>query len=284
MKTTALFRAFLLVIFFSCTGLLAQAQDIIHLKNKEIIKGKVLEIGIDEIKYKEFSNLEGPVIVLLKSEVTLIRYENGNEFRINPDPYDTAPEVNIRNKSNALKIEFFAPLTNDVVIAFEQMLKVGTNLEFKLGVIGPGFAKNDEKASGVLFKAGVKFLTGSDYALKGQKHAHQLKGKYIKPELIFNTYSINRSYYNYPLLVAEERNIRYTNFAVNIVFGKQHILGNAVTLDYYVGLGYGIQNNNAPNDSPSDYGYDESYSYSHTYLGDNFPMIISAGLTLGFLF
>lgn len=49
----------------------------IILRSGIIIKGKVTEIGVDEIKYKKCENLEGPTIVILKKDVFMIKYANG---------------------------------------------------------------------------------------------------------------------------------------------------------------------------------------------------------------
>ena len=54
-------------------------QDIIIKKNADEIKAKVVEVGMDNIKYKNFDNLQGPSYVIPKFEVFMIRYENGNK-------------------------------------------------------------------------------------------------------------------------------------------------------------------------------------------------------------
>jgi hypothetical protein len=43
-----------------------------------------MEITTNEIKYKKFDNLEGPTISILKSEVFMIKYQNGTKDVINP--------------------------------------------------------------------------------------------------------------------------------------------------------------------------------------------------------
>ena len=50
------------------------AQDTIFTKAKEKLVGKVIEIGITEIKYKDGQNLDGPVIVFRKDDVLRIKY------------------------------------------------------------------------------------------------------------------------------------------------------------------------------------------------------------------
>lgn len=55
------------------------AQDIITMKDGSEIKAKVVEMGVNEIKYKKFENLDGPIYVLTKSDVFMIKYENGQK-------------------------------------------------------------------------------------------------------------------------------------------------------------------------------------------------------------
>lgn len=55
------------------------AQDNIVLKNGEEIKAKVQEIGLSEIKYKKSDNPNGPLYTTSKSEVLMIKYENGSK-------------------------------------------------------------------------------------------------------------------------------------------------------------------------------------------------------------
>lgn len=276
----------LLIFVFSNMSSVVKAQDVIRTKH-DTISAKVLEIGIDEIKYRNYSNLDGPIIVIPKNDVVEITYENGSKFFIAPDPYDVNKEVQVRNKKRSIKFEFFSPLTNDIAFGYETMMKVGQNLEIKVAVIGPGTAKNVNNASGFFFKGGVKFLTSPTYIQNGVKYSHGLKGGYIKPELIFSSYSDRYDYTNYtnypPYYTNESINITHTNIGFDIVFGKQHLLGNIMTLDYYFGVGYALQYSSRNSIYPYLDGYNDTYSYSHLYLGKEFPMILTAGLTLGIL-
>ena len=76
----------------------ANAQDIITLKNGDEIRARVTEIGTTEIRYKRFENIDGPTIVLARSDVFLIRYENGTRDVINPiTPNTSTGSTNTRN-------------------------------------------------------------------------------------------------------------------------------------------------------------------------------------------
>jgi hypothetical protein len=71
-------RFLLIMIAFIFSNVLF-AQDLIILKTGDEIKAKVAEIGIDNVKYKKYDNLSGPVYTLKKSEIFMIKYENGDK-------------------------------------------------------------------------------------------------------------------------------------------------------------------------------------------------------------
>lgn len=55
------------------------AQDVIVKKDGSTIISKVLEVNIADIKYKKFSNQNGPTYTISKSDVMAINYENGEK-------------------------------------------------------------------------------------------------------------------------------------------------------------------------------------------------------------
>jgi hypothetical protein len=57
----------------------AYAQDVITLRTGETINAKVSEVGINEVKYFKSSNINGPLYVAAKAEISQIVYENGNK-------------------------------------------------------------------------------------------------------------------------------------------------------------------------------------------------------------
>jgi hypothetical protein len=75
--STALLAIFSLTLCFS--------QDVITKKTGEDIQAKILEVGQTEIKYKKFDNLNGPIFTMLKSDVLLVRYENGTKDIFNDE-------------------------------------------------------------------------------------------------------------------------------------------------------------------------------------------------------
>ena len=79
-------KRLILLAFLLVAGYSAFAQDIITKKDGTDIKAKISEVGTTEVKYKNFSNLDGPVYTISKSDILMITYENGerdifNTFR-----------------------------------------------------------------------------------------------------------------------------------------------------------------------------------------------------------
>ena len=69
---------------FTLTALIAISitafsQDVITQKTGEDIQSKILEVNQNGVKYKKFDNLDGPTFTLLKSNILMIRYENGTK-------------------------------------------------------------------------------------------------------------------------------------------------------------------------------------------------------------
>ena len=74
---------FLSVFVFAMFSIIAHAQDVIVKKDGNTITSKVTEITSSEIKYKKFSNQNGPTYTIGKNEVNYINYENGERETIN---------------------------------------------------------------------------------------------------------------------------------------------------------------------------------------------------------
>jgi len=279
--------------FFSLACIsVASAQDVIIKKDKTRIECKVLEIGLDAIRYLPYDEPDAPVINIAIEEVWKIKFEKGTEWVNTPDPYEVSSAVEVRDHKRAIKYEFFSPLFGKLAFGYEQMIKVGMNMEFKAGIIGPSIGNTTSQGNpgGVFVKGGVKFLFGSEFTTRGVKYAHGLAGKYFKPEIIFSTFEKNYSFSSFSPsggYVTSMDRVNTTNYGINLVFGKQSIVGNIVTLDWYIGAGYGWQSfghHNTPAVIQIDgEGNFESNCYSHLYGGPEFPMIFSAGLAIGIL-
>jgi hypothetical protein len=70
--------SFLILNVFSGLG-----QDLIITKKGQDISAKVLEISLTVVKYKRFDNINGPIYNIPKSDVLMIRYQNGTKELLN---------------------------------------------------------------------------------------------------------------------------------------------------------------------------------------------------------
>jgi hypothetical protein len=74
MKTKLIFSA--IIVF---TTLVTRAQDMLILKSGEDINAKIVEIGTQEITYRKFENLDGPIYTIPKEKIFMIKYQNGTK-------------------------------------------------------------------------------------------------------------------------------------------------------------------------------------------------------------
>lgn len=68
---------FIAIVFVLSSVLTLKAQDIITTNEGKDIQAKILEVTPTEVKYKKFNNLDGPTFTMLKSDILIVRYENG---------------------------------------------------------------------------------------------------------------------------------------------------------------------------------------------------------------
>ena len=91
---------------------LANAQDFVIKKNGEEIRAKLLEITIDEVKYRLYDEPDGVIYTVWKSDILMIHYESGRSEvftqKVMPSPYYSGrePLYDIRPgmKYNELKL------------------------------------------------------------------------------------------------------------------------------------------------------------------------------------
>lgn len=75
----------LLFILFVCSSNIIKAQDTLSTRYGETILVKVIEVGTSEVKYKKLDNLNGPVFSMLKSDLLMIKYENGTSEKFSKE-------------------------------------------------------------------------------------------------------------------------------------------------------------------------------------------------------
>ncbi len=72
-------KVFTILIIALSVLQVCHAQDVIVLKDGSTILSKVTEVGKTELKYKKWSNIDGPNYVLSISDILSINYQNGEK-------------------------------------------------------------------------------------------------------------------------------------------------------------------------------------------------------------
>ena len=277
-----------LTLIFICFCVAAFAQDKIYKKGGEILEVKITEVGSDEIKYKMFNDQDGPTYALDKDRILKVVYKNGRSESYQSNLKD--PELYADQSKDALKVNFLSPLFGFTQLNYEHSLRPGRAYELSLGIIGLG--KKQElgyrydltsqtstttyrQARGLFFAGGYKYSKASDFVNRNSKYSHVLQGTYVKPELSLGVYSQNK-YVNRSgnANQTEKETVVFSGLLINL--GKQWVLGDALLIDLYGGLGYAFDNRKTKQDD-----FNEGYNYENT-VGNHFALVTGAESGLGF--
>lgn len=79
--------------------LAAFAQDVIVLRDATEIQARVLVVGVHDITYRKWDNLDGPSYQLAKNDVFFIKYANGTKEVFNQQPAN--PDVSATSDATA---------------------------------------------------------------------------------------------------------------------------------------------------------------------------------------
>jgi hypothetical protein len=242
------------------------SQDIIVKTNRDTIFCKIKEIGSAEIKYLLPDYPKDVSFGIDIEKVRKVVFANGKEMKFTKEMNN--PESYANDKKQALKVPIFAPLTGSFSVFYEKSIRPGRSYELGLGYI---FGRPDQNINehGVIFRAGFKFMRSPDFYISRMRYSHLLKGSYFKPEIIFNSYNADNRYHQTSGNIING-NVISLSLMFNI--GKQIVYDNAFLIDYYIGAGYGIANE------------DVGYYYSNTIIDSSVPLSFTAGFKIGFLF
>ncbi len=271
---------------FLCSVVYAAAQDKVFMSSGKIIECKVLEVGIDEIKYKITTEPGATIFSVNKLDVLKIEFENGHieEFQedlTNPDLYEN-------NRKNAFKAGFLAPLFGSSEISYEHSLRPGISLEGGIGIVGLGMDQEDVRPVGTFLRFGPRFFHAPEYQTNSTRYYHVLKGAYIQPQLLFGAFTSDYFYTINGITGPNRQKTRViTSYgSLMMVFGRQSVFQNLFVLDSYAGIGWGYNKTNT-NRVPIN-AYDLESNPTRTTYGvdvgeSNFPFALSYGIRIGFL-
>lgn len=98
--------------------------DLIIFKNGDEVEAKVLEIGINEVKYKKCNNLDGPTFTENKSKVFMIKHANGTKTLFEDDSEE-------KKSYSKTEDEYLQTVNSD-----DKSFIVAVALWFFLGILG----------------------------------------------------------------------------------------------------------------------------------------------------
>jgi len=244
------------------------SQDLIIKNTKDTIYCKIKDVGSEEIKYSLPDFPEDVNFGIDKEKIWKIVFSNGKEMSFMKDMNN--PESYSDNKKNALKFHLFSPLAGSVSFSYERSIKPGSSIEFGLGYI---YGREDYGVhnKGAIARVGYKFMKSPDFYLRNMKYSHVLKGSYVKPELIFNSFSNQKDIYNLNGIKTTSDDV-VSSLSIIINLGKQIVYDNAFLIDYHIGVGYGMATDEV------------GYYYSNVIGTNDFPIAFTAGFKIGGLF
>ena len=272
-----------------CTASL-QAQDSLFYANGQVIVGQVEEVGVDLVRYRTESAGSSVVIVAEKRDLLRVKLAGGQVFVFNNITTDVPASAEFMARKQAVSLDVLAPALNHITMGYEMVVGRRVSLSLKAGYIG--LWERDDYDDGLLdqgflVKVGPRFiLPPSSKRYASAREQHPLAGWYLRPELMFSYWARNSySYYGpYNWNNSTDRKTFYSSAALNVVIGRQVLLGERFTFDIHGGLGYGVQWINGES-STDQFGYNrEEYSYSHLFFGTNSPLTASGGMLFGYVF
>jgi hypothetical protein len=286
MKTKLQFLAAMLLM-----AAVSFSQDKIYRKNGKVVQAKVLEISSSEVKYREFSNPDGPIYVLEADRIIKIVFEDGKVEKFEVDIKD--PEKYIGQRNKAIKLDFLGPLIGYSQFSYEKASKPGKSFELSAGIIGLGkswhidyydtrFREVKRNQFGFFASGGFKFGKLPDFILFGKtSFSHLMQGTYAKPVVYVGHYSENRiAWKGGNQYVVEKQNVTFG--AVQIEVGRQWVFNDKFLLDIHQGIGYGFDNKKASYDY---WGEDDvaAFNYANARLGRSPGFSFTFALKVGML-
>lgn len=254
-------------------------NDTIVMVNGEVLVCGIREISENEIKYVLPEHRSDLFFVIDTDKVEKIIFADGKVqlFEKKWQEQESIAENSMHlfeiQRRNALKLDFLSLIGKTMALTYERSLSPGRSLEFSIGAVGIGFAENDDKASGILFRGGYKLARNPDFFLRGMRYAHILKGPYLKMELDLASYRVE-GYKEWMDWNSEKEMYTINKWAILVVLGNQWVFSDSFVVDLYSGIGVGKNNLND---------LDSTYPYGFMTTGDEFPLAMSFGLRLGFL-
>lgn len=270
-------KTLLVSVFFLIT-IGSYAQDLIIKTNSDTISCHIVKVAAKDVSYYPIGSdrNEAPLRISVKV-IRKIIYENKQELSyVKGVTKQKFKETNSSSyydnqHKNAIKFHALSILGGSLAFSYERSIKPGMSFEIGLGYIF-GIAdssNNNTKDKGYIIRGGVKFMRPPSYYEKHRAYAHLLKGVYLKPEVIFNSFKRENNGLSTPTLKVWDY-ISSTSLVLNM--GKQVVYSDRFLIDWYGFIGYGRSN------------FQNGYYYSNIILSPDVPISLGLGFRIGFVF
>lgn len=124
-------RNFIVFCFVFYTTLIF-AQDVIVKKDGSTILAKVLEIGTSDMKYKKYSNPNGPTYTIYISDVMAVNYENGEK-----DSFANTKEIQ-PTKEDYIQMASPDVYNEELINRYNQIYEHGDGIDDKSKIVKEG--------------------------------------------------------------------------------------------------------------------------------------------------
>ena len=138
MRTT---RKLFATLFLLCIAGMTTAQDVIVKNDQTTVMSKVLEITSTEIKYKKWSNQDGPTYSISRSEVLSINYENGEVEKFSDNATNqpkASQDVTQPHRKGVMECSGSRLLLNGRALSDEEVRHLVGEQDYQLYVKGKG--------------------------------------------------------------------------------------------------------------------------------------------------
>jgi len=153
------------VVVLLGTGLQTQAQDSLRMKTGVVYSVKVIEISDEQIKYRTYSNPDGPLYTVSKSNVDMYKLEgkSWDYFYDVPQPKsnsNTSSPIDRNERNHYIAINLADLLRTDLTVYYEWIFanKIGLRMPVTYGFRSAYFNLNNPFA----FRRNTVFKTGLD--------------------------------------------------------------------------------------------------------------------------
>jgi hypothetical protein len=248
-------------------GLSAYSQtvsDTIYKKNKEVVLGKVTEVGLDEVKYKPLVNPNDIVLVLEKTDILKIVFASGL-VQTFADPLNDKSAYADNHNYN-IKFNFLSPMGDRIHLNMEKSIRPGLSYELGINAIGVGRRFGKYTPVGAVVNAGIRMYRLPDMKSRSDRYSHMMNGSYFQPTISagstwhsYDNYRYNPVTSDYDLIDVKKANTNFFMFTLN--FGRQYVFANRISFDISAGLGYGTYTRQI----------EDNYFYLSSYYFDRNP-------------